>query len=117
MMLMRFIAVVATILVITSFGTIAVAQNYTDQELRKLFQTQRDAFNAAKQSTTGATRGLKLVTVDDMEASTTNKTATVSVQSDITTLTTPTEPESAPTLEPLTTTASLILIRHWPLKR
>jgi OOP family OmpA-OmpF porin len=96
MMLMRFAAVVATLLVIGSFGTTAVAQNYSDQELLELFQTQRDAFNAAAQSTTGATRGLKLVTVDSVAAPTANETATVTAQSDTATSSPSTTDPNAP---------------------
>lgn len=93
---MRFAVVVATLLFIGSFGTTAGAQNYSDQELLELFQTQRDAFNAAAQSTTGATRGLKLVTVDNVAAPTTNETATVTAQTDTTTASTPTTDPNAP---------------------
>jgi OmpA-OmpF porin, OOP family len=42
------------------------AQDLTDDELLGLFQAQRDAFRAAAESPLGATRGLTLVTVDDV---------------------------------------------------
>ncbi|MEP2031280.1 MAG: OmpA family protein [Paracoccaceae bacterium] len=104
---MRFIAVIATLMVVAPYGTAAMAQDYTDQELLELFQNQRDAFNAAKRSATGATRGLKLVTVDDVDAPTTAENSTVTVQSEVTTLSAPTAPSEAPALKPLTTNAEL----------
>ena len=42
----------------------AQAQDLTDDELLELFNAQRDAFEAAKKSGVGKTRGLTLVTVD-----------------------------------------------------
>ncbi len=54
-----------SLLPLTSFG-----QTMTDEELLKLFQDQRSAFSAANQSGTGRTRGLTLVTVDDVEVAT-----------------------------------------------
>lgn len=42
------------------------AQQYSDEELLRLFQIQRDAFRAAGESTTGGVRGLTLMTVDDL---------------------------------------------------
>lgn len=44
----------------------AAAQEITDAELLALFQAQRDAFVAARAGDLGATRGLELVTVDDL---------------------------------------------------
>ena len=43
----------------------ACAQSLTDNELLKLFTTQRDAFRAAQSNGMGKTRGLTLVTVDN----------------------------------------------------
>lgn len=44
----------------------ALSQDMTDEELLQLFERQRDAFSAAKSSSTGKTRGLELVTLDDI---------------------------------------------------
>lgn len=62
-------------LVSAVFGFIAlagptVAQGLTDEELLQMFLNQRDAFQAARESTTGRTRGLTLVTIDDVNVTT-----------------------------------------------
>lgn len=44
----------------------ALAQDLTDDELLQLFEAQREAFLAARAGGLGATRGLELVTVDDL---------------------------------------------------
>jgi OmpA-OmpF porin, OOP family len=49
---------------------IGLSQTMSDEELLKLFQDQRSAFTAAKESGIGRTRGLTLVTVDDVKVST-----------------------------------------------
>ena len=56
--LMRIVTMTGTLAVIGCLGTTAASQTYTDQELLELFQTQRDIFREAEQSTTGKTRGL-----------------------------------------------------------
>jgi OmpA-OmpF porin, OOP family len=45
----------------------AAGQDFSDTELLELFQRQRDAFRAAQSGDLGATRGLKLITVDDLQ--------------------------------------------------
>ncbi len=52
-----------------------LAEEYTDAQLLNLFQTQRDAFRAARASDLGQARGLTLVTVDNV-----NIDATTEVQ-------------------------------------
>lgn len=49
---------------------LASGQTMTDEELLKLFQVQRSTFDAAEAGGAGATRGLTLVTVDDVNVST-----------------------------------------------
>ena len=49
-------------------GTAAFAEALSNDELLKLFQQQRDAFAAAKQSGQGKTRGLTLMTIDSAPA-------------------------------------------------
>ncbi|MEX5729126.1 OOP family OmpA-OmpF porin [Rhodovulum iodosum] len=51
-------------------GLPAAAQEMTDEELLELFETQRDTFRKAQESGMGRTRGLTLITVDDVEVST-----------------------------------------------
>lgn len=60
-----------TTLAALAFGAAAPAQDLTDAELLRLFQAQRDAFRAAAESPLGATRGLTLVTVDEVAQPTT----------------------------------------------
>jgi len=47
-----------------------MAQDLTDEELLFLFQAQRDAYKAAQSGNTGLTRGLTLVTADDVTVAT-----------------------------------------------
>ncbi len=49
-----------------AFTSHAHAQDLTDDELLQRFQAQRDAFRAARMSENGQTRGLTLVTVDEV---------------------------------------------------
>ncbi|TCM86452.1 OmpA family protein [Rhodovulum steppense] len=49
----------------------ATAQEISDSDLLRIFETQRDAFRAAEESGMGRTRGLTLVTVDDVQGPTT----------------------------------------------
>lgn len=44
----------------------AAAQDLTDEELLRRFEAQRDAFAAAREGDLGATRGLELITVEDL---------------------------------------------------
>jgi outer membrane protein OmpA-like peptidoglycan-associated protein len=60
----------ALMLCLGPFALPATAQDLTDQELLQLFQTQRDAFKAARESGLGKTRGLTLVTVDTVAGTT-----------------------------------------------
>jgi OOP family OmpA-OmpF porin len=48
----------------------AVAQDLSEKELLELFLAQRDAYKAAVEGKTGLTRGLKLVTADDVQIAT-----------------------------------------------
>jgi outer membrane protein OmpA-like peptidoglycan-associated protein len=57
-------------------STAAGAEALSDEELLRLFQAQRDAFQAAAENPLGATRGLTLVTVDDVAAPTVMPTET-----------------------------------------
>lgn len=43
-----------------------LAQDLTDEELLQIFERQRDAFQAAEEGGLGPTRGLELITVDDL---------------------------------------------------
>jgi len=52
-----------------------LAQDLTDEQLLNLFLAQRDAFRAAEQSDTGQTRGLTLVTLENVDVVT--ETATL----------------------------------------
>lgn len=45
----------------------ATAQDLTDEQILKLFEAQRDAFHAATTLGGGKTRGLTIVTVDDLK--------------------------------------------------
>jgi OmpA-OmpF porin, OOP family len=53
----------------------SVAQDLSDEELLRLFQAQRDAYRAAQSGDTGLTRGLTLVTADDVVVKTEQPTA------------------------------------------
>lgn len=53
-----------------------MAQDLSDQELLMLFQAQRDAYIAAQSGNVGLTRGLTLVTADDIEVTTETPTDT-----------------------------------------
>ena len=48
----------------------ASAQDLSEEELLKLFLAQRDAYKAAVEGNTGLTRGLTLVTADDVQIAT-----------------------------------------------
>ncbi|MGB3313732.1 MAG: OmpA family protein [Albidovulum sp.] len=61
---------VAAVLTVISLVAPAAAQSLSDDDLLKMFLNQRDAFRAANESGTGRTRGLTLVTVDDVEVTT-----------------------------------------------
>ena len=58
----------AALLAIAAVTTPGLAEEMTDTQLLQLFQSQRDAFQAAKLSGVGQTRGLTLVTVDTVQA-------------------------------------------------
>ena len=61
-----------------------LAQSLTDDELLKLFTTQRDAFKAAQSNAMGKTRGLTLVTVDTVAVTTTAGSVTTLAPADAT---------------------------------
>ena len=65
----------------------AFAQDLSEDELLKLFLAQRDAYKAAVEGKTGLTRGLTLVTADDVQISTEveKDPATVETATDTTT--------------------------------
>jgi len=67
---MRLFRPLAAGLTLLSLATPVAAQDLSDAELLQLFINQRDAFRAAQQPGTGQTRGLTLVTVDDLQVST-----------------------------------------------
>lgn len=75
----RFLPAAAA-LALLALAAPAPAQDYTDEELLQLFRDQRDAFRAAETSGTGRTRGLTLVTVDDVAVTT--ESATPSMATD-----------------------------------
>ena len=84
--------VLAVAAAVTLFAGPGPALALTDDELLQLFQTQRDAFKAARESGNGQTRGLTLVTVEDVavdataptlnQPDTTDTGATVSAATD-----------------------------------
>ncbi|KAF0137823.1 MAG: OmpA/MotB domain-containing protein [Xanthobacteraceae bacterium] len=60
----------------------AWSQDLSEQELLELFLAQRDAYKAAVEGNTSLTRGLKLVTADDVEIATeAEKTDTAATES------------------------------------
>ncbi|MDI3337745.1 OmpA family protein [Defluviimonas aestuarii] len=67
--MLRF-PLVPALLCLVATGVPASAQSFTDDELLQVFRNQRDAFRAASESGVGQTRGLTLVTVDDVEVAT-----------------------------------------------
>ncbi|SPH18685.1 Outer membrane porin F [Defluviimonas aquaemixtae] len=67
---MRYIPVLVTAFLSAAMVAPACAQELTDAQLLELFNKQRDAFRAARESTTGRTRGLTLITVDDVAVAT-----------------------------------------------
>ena len=60
----------ALVLCVAALSAPGFAQNMSDDELLKLFTTQRDAFRAAQSNGMGKTRGLTLVTIDSPAATT-----------------------------------------------
>jgi OmpA-OmpF porin, OOP family len=68
--IMRFLPFVTTLFGMAILPTLALAQTLTDEELLAQFQKQRDAFKAAQESGTGQTRGLTLVTVENVDVQT-----------------------------------------------
>jgi outer membrane protein OmpA-like peptidoglycan-associated protein len=81
--LMRLTRLCATTLFLLSFISPLSAQSLTDEELLQMFQKQRDAFRAAQQSDTGKTRGLTLVTVDNVNVSTESPNLTAPAAGDV----------------------------------
>lgn len=64
------VKMISTALVLGLVSGAASAQDYSDAELLNLFQSQRDAFSAAGSNGLGKTRGLTLVTIEDIAVST-----------------------------------------------
>ena len=88
----------------------AWAQDLSEEELLKLFLAQRDAYKAAVEGNTGLTRGLTLVTADDVQITTevakedpAAEAATTTVAADPTT-----SSEAAPTTEVASTTETVV---------
>jgi outer membrane protein OmpA-like peptidoglycan-associated protein len=75
----------------------AVAQDLSEKELLELFLAQRDAYKAAVEGKTGLTRGLKLVTADDVQIAT-------EVEKDAATETSTTDSTEVAAAEPVTET-------------
>ena len=65
MSLTRLAAIAA---ILGASATTVRAADYSVEELRALFERQKQAFTAAEQDPMGQTRGLKLVTVEDVDA-------------------------------------------------
>ncbi len=74
---MRALPILAAAVAVAIGGVAASAQSFTDAELLQMFETQRDAFRAARESGTGRTRGLTLITVDDVAVSSESPALTV----------------------------------------
>lgn len=80
--------------VVAMSAHVVAAEDYSVEEIQNLFQKQKEAFSAAQESDIGQTRGLKLVTVGDVNA-TSGATAvaqTASAEAGSTTVSTPTDP-------------------------
>lgn len=103
--LLAGLAVIATLMPVGGF-----AQDLSEDELLKLFHAQRDAYKAAVEGKTGLTRGLTLVTADDVQitseagktdpaATETAATDTTAPATDSTTTTTTTEVATADATE------------------
>jgi outer membrane protein OmpA-like peptidoglycan-associated protein len=84
----------------------SMAQDMSDEELLKLFQAQRDAYRAAQSGDLGLTRGLTLITADDVVVTTepptvdaietdTADTATVTDDGTVVVATEPTEAQTS----------------------
>lgn len=64
-------AILASLAVLaTLVPAVGFAQDLSEEELLKLFLAQRDAYKAAVEGNTSETRGLKLVTAEDVEIAT-----------------------------------------------
>jgi outer membrane protein OmpA-like peptidoglycan-associated protein len=61
--------ILLTVVLLAAPG-LAPAQDLTDAQLLDLFRQQRDAFGAAASGDIGATRGLRLIDVDDLQPDT-----------------------------------------------
>ncbi|HEX9858457.1 MAG TPA: OmpA family protein, partial [Paracoccaceae bacterium] len=105
MLMLRLAAAVIAFTGVTSSG---FAADLTDEELLKLFQNQRDAFLAAQQSGTGQTRGLTLVTVDSVQATTLAPSLTTPGQEDTATAVPTTDGGVTVMAEPLVTVEPLV---------
>jgi len=86
------LALCAGLMAIPQTGT---AQTYSTKELKSLFAAQRDAFNQIK--TTGGlkTRGLTMVTVDDLSTDLKDTDTDLTERGDGTTITATTDPADA----------------------
>ncbi len=74
---MRNAAILAVIVSLAAIPVAGRAGSISDDQLLKLFQTQRDAFKDARSTPTGKTRGLSLVTVESVTAGTSSPTMPV----------------------------------------
>jgi OmpA-OmpF porin, OOP family len=63
------------------YPLVGTAQDLSDADLLKLFQAQRDAYQAAQAGNTGLTRGLTLVTADDVTVATEAPTTEAAIAS------------------------------------
>ena len=74
----------------------AWAQDLSEEELLKLFLAQRDAYKAAVEGNTGLTRGLTLVTADDVQIATEVAKEDPAIETTTTTETAAVDPATSP---------------------
>jgi len=84
----------------------AWAQDLSEDELLKLFLAQRDAYKAAVEGNTGLTRGLTLVTADDVQITTEVAKEDPAVEATTTTETAAADPATSTEVAPATEVAS-----------
>jgi OmpA-OmpF porin, OOP family len=118
-------AILASLALIASFLPAAgFSQDLTEDELLKLFLAQRDAYKAAVEGNTSLTRGLTLVTADDVEIATeggktdtattdasaadTAATPTDTTKTEDVAVTAATQPETQPETQVASETATLV---------
>lgn len=86
----------------------AWAQDLSEDELLKLFLAQRDAYKAAVEGNTGLTRGLTLVTADDVQITTEVAKEDPAVEAATAAADPATSSEAAPTTEVASTTETVV---------